>query len=274
VGLLNAVEPTRFGAGCLLTHPEIFPSRAYLLDRDLIGHVQLLVIPQSDSDFQITIEPFESYKGKIRIHAPHHFHQVNPCDPDLFSVGIPDIRTHMETAMSQTLEAADRTGSDIIVLHAGRYVQGHKEEAIARFHEFLDQYPDPRYIIESLPDLQFGPAYLGVTPEELKILGAGSIKGYCPDFPHLWCTSIVRGLHYEDLLDGMAALGMKFSHLSGSPGPESEQQHLLFDHPDNKFSLGLIRSFLTEHQDLELSLEFAVDDPVVIMRQVSIGSAC
>nr|WP_319538107.1 hypothetical protein [uncultured Methanospirillum sp.] len=272
--VLSVIEPIRFGAGCLLTQPEVFPSRADLLDSGSIGHVQLMVIPQPESDFQTNIQPFESYKGKIRIHAPHHLQQVNPCEPDLFSSGIPDIKKHIEAAMSQTLEAADRTGSEIIVLHAGRYRHGHKDEAITRFQDFLNLYPDPRYILESLPDLQFGPAYLGVTPEELKVLGAGSIKGYCPDFPHLWCTSKVRGLPYQDLLDGMADLGMKFSHLSGSPGPESERQHLLFDDPDNRFSLGLIRSFLTDHQDLELSLEFADDDPAVIMWQVTIGSEC
>ncbi len=245
-----------------------------MLDNGSIGHVQLMVIPQSDQDFHKNIEPFETHKGKIRIHAPHHFQQVNPCDPDLFSSGIEDINRHIETAMYQTFEAADRTGSETIVIHAGRYRHGDKEEAIARFHTFLDQYPDPRYVLESLPDLQRGPVYLGTTPDELKILGAGTIKGYCPDFPHLWCTASVRGIPYQDLLKGMAALGMKFSHLSGSPGPDSDRQHLLFDDPNNKFSLGLIRSFLTEHNNLELSLEFAVDDPAVILRQVSIGSEC
>lgn len=268
------IKPTQFGAGCLLTQPEVFSSRAELLDNGSIGHVQLLVIPQSDVRFQANIEVFEPYYGKIRIHAPHHFHQVNPCDPDLYSSGIPDIGDHIESAMSQTLEAADRTGSEIIVLHAGRYRHDQREEAIARFHNFLDLYPDPRYILESLPDLQRGPTYLGTTPDELEILGAGIVKGVCPDFPHLWCTSKVRDVPYLEILEGMARLGMKFSHLSGSPGPESDRQHLLFDDPDNMFNLGLLRSFLTVHKDLELSLEFAVDDPVVIMRQVTIGSEC
>lgn len=270
----NLIQPTRFGAGCLITQPEIFPSRAELLDKGFIGHVQLLVIPQPNITFQANIEIFEPYCGKIRIHAPHHFHHVNPCDPDLYSSGIPDIKTHIESAMCQTLEAADRTGSEIIVLHAGRYQQDHKEEAIARFHNFLDLYPDPRYILESLPDLQRGPTYLGTTPDELKILGASIINGVCPDFPHLWCTSKVRNIPYQNILEGMAQLGMKFSHLSGSPGPESDRQHLLFDDPDNMFKLEQIRSFLTLHNDLELSLEFAVDDPDVIMRQVTIGSDC
>jgi hypothetical protein len=268
------IEATRFGAGCLLTQPEVFASRAEMLDSGSIGHVQLMVIPDTPNNFQNNIEPFESYPGKIRIHAPHHFQQVNPCDPDLFSLGIADICGHIETAMTQTFEAADRTCSRIIVIHAGRYQHGHKEEAIARFHEFLDKYPDPRYSLESLPDLQQGPAYLGTTPDELKILGADHINGYCPDFPHMWCTSKVRNIQYQDLLVGMDELGITFSHLSGSPGPEHERQHLLFDDPDNRFNLGLIRSFLLDHPNLELSLEFAVDDPAVIMRQVAIGSEC
>lgn len=270
----NLIKPNRFGAGCLLTQPGVFHSRAELLDNGAIGHVQLLAIPQTNVSFQENIEIFEPYFGKIRIHAPHHFHHVNPCDPDLYSSGISDIKAHIESAMSQTLEAADRTGSKIIVLHAGRCQQGQRDEAIARFHNFLDMYPDPRYILESLPDLQRGPTYLGTTPNELKILGAGIIKGVCPDFPHLWCTSIVRNVPYLDLLEGMVPLDIKFSHLSGSPGPESDKQHLLFDDPDNRFNLTQIRSFLSAHDDLELSLEFAVDDPAVIIRQVTIGSEC
>ncbi|MDD1728621.1 MAG: hypothetical protein LUQ50_06080 [Methanospirillum sp.] len=268
------INTTRFGAGCLLSHPEILPSRAALLESRTIGHVQLMMIPLTESMFQQNIEVFEPYAGKIRIHAPHHFQGVNPADPELFSNGISgDIHTHIETAMNQTLEAADHTGSEVIVIHAGRYEHGHRDEAVARFHDFLDRFPDPRYSLESLPDLQFGPAYLGTTPEELKLLGGSSIKGYCPDFPHLWCTSSAQGIIYQDLLDGMSTLPLSFSHLSGSPGPGSERQHLLFDDPDNQFTLPLIRKFLLDHQDLELSLEFAVDDPAVITRQVTLASS-
>jgi hypothetical protein len=268
------IKTTRFGAGCLLSRPEVFESRVHMLEKGEIGHVQLMMIPESTLEFQQNIEVFESYTGKIRVHAPHHIQQVNPCAPDLFSAGISeDIQTHIEKAMNQTFEAADRTGSKIIVLHAGRYQRGHFNEAAARFHNFLDQFPDPRYILESLPGLQRGYAYLGTTPDELKILGGSRITGYCPDFPHLWCTSLARGIPYPDLLTDMGTLPLRFSHLSGSPGPQIDRQHLLFDDPENRFMVDLIRPFLQIHQELEISLEFAVDDPAVITRQITIASA-
>lgn len=245
-----------------------------MLESGVIGHVQLMMIPESESGFQQKIEVFEPYAGKIRVHAPHHTQQVNPCAPDLFSTGITgDIHDHIEIAMSQTLEAADRTCSEIIVLHAGRYQKGDFDEAVCRFHEFLDKYPDRRYILESLPDLSSGPAFLGTTPDELKVLGAGTISGYCPDFPHLWCTALARRIPYPEILARMETLPLRFSHVSGTPGPHSDRQHLLFDDPDNRFSLTQIKSFLDDHQELELSLEFATDDPEVIRQQVAIASA-
>ena len=273
IGVPIVPEPLRFGAGCLFSRPEVFESRANMLDTHEIGHVQLMMIPESELVFQNHIEVFETYSGKIRIHAPHHMQRVNPCAPELYSDrGPEDIKTHIETAINQTCEAADRTGSEIIVLHAGRYLPGDQENAISQFHDFLDQYYDKRFILESLPDLQRGYPYLGTTPEELIALGENTITGYCADFPHLWCTSLTKGIPYQEILDQMTTLPIRFTHLSGSPGPGEERQHLLFDDPDNRFGLDLITPFLMDHQDLEISLEFAVDDPSVIRTQLRIAS--
>lgn len=263
----------RFGAGCLFSRPEVFDSRAQMLDASEIGHVQLMMIPVDPLDFRSAIEVFEPYRGCIRIHAPHHGQGINPCAPELYAEGRGNIAAFFDEAMAQTLEAADRTGSEIIVLHAGRYLPGQREEAITRFAEFLDRYPDRRYILESLPDLSPGPRYLGILPEELKLLGGVSISGYCADFPHLWCTSVAAGLAYQDILNQMFSLPVRFTHLSGSPGPHTDHQHLLLDDPDNAFSLEWIRPVLQGHPNLEISLEFGTDDPEVILNQIRIASS-
>lgn len=269
----SMIKYTRFGAGCLLSRPEVFLSRAEMLDNREIGHVQLMITPVPANIFQRNIETFEPYAGKIRIHAPHHTQGVNPCDPILYAGVINrDVHEHIEEAMVQTLEAADRTRSEIIILHAGRYQTSMKEEAINTFHSFIDQYPDNRYVIESLPNLQTGYQYLGITPDELKILGKDKITGYCPDFPHLWCTAQVLGIPYSEMLSGMSTLPLRFSHLSGSNGPYSDRQHLLFDDPENQFDHYSLSHFLNVHQDLEISLEFATDDPEVIRKQIRIAS--
>ena len=245
-----------------------------MLENHEIGHVQLMMIPDAQPAFEREIEVFEPYSGNIRIHAPHHTQRVNPCAPGLFTEGISGkVTDHIERAMYQTYEAADRTGSDIIVLHAGRYLPGEKAEAIAAFHDFLDRYPDTRYVLESLPDLTPGPRYLGITPDELHLLGGDIITGYCPDFPHLWCTSVANRVPFADILAGMDTLPIRFSHLSGSPGPQGEKQHLLFDDPDNRFCLDQIRSFIQNHPSLEISLEFGTDDTTIIRNQLRIISA-
>ena len=267
------IKSTRFGAGCLLSRPEVFPSRAEMLDNREIGHVQLMITPVPTQIFQQNIETFEPYSGNIRIHAPHHAQGVNPCNPALYTgVTNRDVHEHIEEAMVQTLEAADRTRSEIIILHAGRYQAGMKDEAINTFHLFLDQYPDSRYVLESLPNLQTGYQYLGITPDELKILGEDRITGYCPDFPHLWCSAQVLEIPYSDMLNAMSTLPLRFSHLSGSSGPYSDKQHLFFDDPENQFDHYSLIHFLADHQDLEISLEFATDDPEVIRNQIRIAS--
>lgn len=271
--MIPITEQVRFGAGCLLRTPDIFPVWGEMLEQGEIGHVQLLITPVASQDFSPNLETFESYPGHIRVHAPHHIQGVNPCNPELFAQGRGEnVRSYIEEAMAQTSEAADRTGSEIIVLHAGRYRPGEREEAIATFHTFLDTYPDDRYILETLPGLRNGYRFLGTTPGDLKELAGQTITGFCLDFPHLWCTAQAHGTSYHQFLDEMACLPLKFSHLSGSPGPGSDRQHLFFDDPENAFDLPMLRSFLSSHPDLEISLEFATDDPDIIRQQIRIAT--
>lgn len=264
------IDHQRYGAGCLLSRPEVFVSRAHMLDHGEIGHVQLLIIPDSPHQFERQIEVYEPYQGYIRIHAPHHLHQVNPCAPGLYGEGKEPIAKYLDQAMSQTFEAADRTGSDIIVLHAGRFLQGQKEDAIETFHDFLDQYPDRRYVLENLPDIPGIHPFLGMSPDELRVAGENRVSGYCIDFPHLWCTSVRNQVPYGEMLTGMATLPIRFSHLSGSPGPHTDRQHLFFDDPDNRFCPDWIIPFLNAHPNLEISLEFGTDDPMIIREQLEI----
>ncbi|HWQ68320.1 MAG TPA: xylose isomerase [Methanospirillum sp.] len=259
------------GVGCLSCRPDILSTRTAMLDAGQAGHIQLLIIPGHPESTDQSLEICESYTGMIRIHAPHHLHQVNPCAPDLFPGKKPDSIAHyIEDAMALTCEAADRTASPVIVIHAGQYLPGTKNEAIFRFHEFLDTYQDPRFILESLPALVPGLPFLGTTPEELEQLGKHQIAGYCLDFPHLWCTAESTGSPIANLMEQMENLPICFSHLSGSPGADSEHQHLLFDDPENRYDLTIAHSFLSHHQNLEVSLEFATNDPDVIRDQIRI----
>jgi hypothetical protein len=265
------IQKNRIGAGALISRPDVFPSRAAMLEEGAAGHIQLMMIPLDTDEFQKNIEIVEPYAGKIRVHAPHHKQNINPCAPGLF-LDPKSAGNFIENAMNQTCEAADRTGSDIIVLHAGGYIPGNREEAIRTFHEFLDLYPDDRYILESLPILINEPLFLGVTPDELRTVGDGRINGFCADFPHLWCSSITHEIPYEDMLADMDKLPIRFSHLSGTPGPTLGRQHLLFTDPQNRFNLDLIIPFLMDHPNLEISLEFPHDDPAIIRSQIEIVS--
>ena len=268
--LVNTMT-NRIGAGSLSTNPEVFKNRIYLFDDNVIGHTQLMIIPESDESLEQIIDLNPDMP--VIIHAPHHCQYVNPCDKELFSPpGSADRDSFIEEAMNLTFHAADALDSDTIIFHAGRYRNGKKDEAIGLFHEFLDCYYEPRLTLELISHLRVEDPYLGVTPDELKILGSNKVKGFCIDFPHLFCTSCMIKKPYGDLLAEMKQFPIKYSHISGTPGPDTDDQHLLLDDPDNILPMAPIRTFLTDYPEMEIGLEIGTDDPSEVAMQVRLLS--
>ncbi len=259
----------RFGAGCLSSSPSVFLNRMDMVREGVSVHTQLMIIPEERRVFENHLELYETCAGTIRIHAPHHTQHVNPCEPALYASGLTiPVTDHIEMAMEQTLEAADRTKSPFIVLHAGRYTKGTAPEAIARFHAFLDRYPDPRYILETLPILGCGHPLLGITPGELLTLANGKIRRFCHDLPHIFCTSQALGIPYEEFLSSFDAVPASFFHLSGTPGTGTAIQHLSLGDPGNMLPHAPAKAWFTRHPEIEVSVEIASDDPAVVRAEL------
>ncbi len=223
-------RPYRIGATLRTTDTELLPGFAALHARGEIDHIQVRVIP--GETLRRDIEVIAAAAIPSIVHAPHHGHGVNPCAPAAYDArSLPEIRAHIEEAMSQTFEAADTLGAKTIIIHAGWYEPGGRPTAREEFHRFLDRHFDPRLTLENLPAVFCGRPMLGTTAEELVDLAGGRIRGFCLDFAHLYCAANYLGTPYPRALEPFRALNLRHFHLSNTEEGSIADRHLPLDHP-------------------------------------------
>lgn len=264
-------RPYRIGAGVRIDDEKTFAALAARYHDGLIDHIQVQIVPGDERSFRDHLNLIADAGVQVVVHAPHHAHGVNPCAPTAYDSRPPaEIRAWTERALMQTAEAADRTGAGIIVLHTGRYLPGRRDEAEATFAAFLDDHFDPRFILENLPSVYAGYPLLGNEAGDLAALGGGRIRGFCLDFPHLFCTANYLSRPFADLLAPFAALDLRLFHLSNSRRGSITDEHLLLDHPDGGLDLGVIVPFIAAHPGTHVSLEYKENDPRLYDRQVAL----
>lgn len=262
-------RPYLVGAGVRSNDEKTFPPLAAMYHAGEIDHIQVQINPEEQRTFRQHIETIASGEVKIVIHAPHHGHGLNPCAPTAYETwSEADAQAWMELALAETAEAADLTSAETIVLHPGRYLPGRREEAVATFETFLDEYFDPRFVLENLPSVHTDYPLLGNTADDLKALGGGRIRGYCLDFAHLFCTANYLKVPYADLLAPFADLPLSLFHLSNSRKGSITDEHLALDHPDGGLDFTEVIPFIAAHPDLETSLEYKENDPRVYVKQI------
>ncbi|TAJ45288.1 TIM barrel protein [Methanofollis fontis] len=259
----------RIGAGVRSDDERTFPVLARMYEVGTIDHVQVQVIPEPAPLFHRHIERIADAGITIVIHAPHHAHGVNPCAPSAYDDRpAAEIQAWTESALAETLEAADITTADRIVLHTGRYLPGERAEAETTFAAFLDKHFDPRFILENLPSVYADYPLLGNTAEELVLLGGGRIRGYCLDFPHLYCTANYLHRPFAELLAPFADLPLRLFHLSNSRRGSITDEHLPLDHPDGGLDFTEVIPFIAQRPAIDVSLEYKQNDPAVYDEQV------
>lgn len=264
-------KPYRIGAGVRSDDQKTFAALAAMHGEGRIDHVQVQVIPAERAAFGRDIERIADTGVPIVIHAPHHGHGVNPCAPAAYDDRPrAEIERWMEDALALTAEAADVTGATRIVLHAGRYLPGRREEAEATFASFLDDHFDPRFILENLPAVYAGYPLLGNTAEELRTLAGGKVRGFCLDFAHLFCTANYLGAPYADLLAPFDDLPLGLFHLSNSRKGSITDEHLPIDHPEGGLDFAAVVPFIAAHPAVEVSLEYKENDPQLYAEQVPV----
>ena len=242
-----------------------------LSGKHAIGHIQVQIVPLARPTFRDRLAAVAATAIPTAIHAPHHSHGVNPCAPTAYDDrSLPEIRNHIEEMMAQTYEAADVLGTEVIVLHAGRYLPGERAAAEDEFPNFLDRYPDPRLTLENLPAVYAGYPLLGNDARELAALAGGKITRFCLDFPHLACTTNHRRLSFAEELERFESLDVTLHHLSNIRRGSITDEHLELDHPNGGLDLVAVFARLRQHKTIPTTLEYKQDSPAVYTRQVRV----
>ncbi|HTY14424.1 MAG TPA: TIM barrel protein [Methanoregulaceae archaeon] len=262
-------RPYLIGCGVRSDDLETFKGLAALAEQGVIDHIQVLVVPEPEPRFRSRVETMAAYDALCILHAPHHLQGVNPCFPSAIDPENPwHARKSLESALIQTFQMADELSSPMIVLHAGHYPKGMREEAFSGFSDFLDRYFDPRYILENLPEVFRDLIFIGTSAPDLVRLSNGKIKGYCLDFPHLYCTSNYWGLSFERELMKFETLPVSLHHLSNSRKSSFRDEHLPLDHPDGGIDLNLVMGWISNHRGIQTSLEYKYDDIGIYYSQI------
>ena len=261
------------GGTVRIDDPETLALLATLYKEGAIQHIQVQAFLLPEPAFRERIAAITLTGIPVVVHAPYHSHGVNPCAPAAYDDRpLPAIQDHVERAMNQTFEAADTLGADTIVLHAGRYLPGKREEAEEEFPAFLDRYPDPRLTLENLPAVYAGYPLLGNTAGELAALAGSTIARFCLDFPHLACTANYRRLAFAEELERFETLDVVLHHLSNLRRDSITDEHLELDHPDGGLDLAAVFSRLRRHPAVPTTLEYKRDSPAVYTRQAKVFS--
>ncbi len=259
------------GAGCRSDDPKTFTALAGMCAEGRIDHIQVLVIPEERAAFKAHLDTLAASGSPVIIHAPHHGQRVNPCAPTAFEEWTEkEAVAYIEEAMAQAFEAADMLDAPLIVLHAGRYEDGGKEKAVSTAREFLATHPDPRIILENLPQVYAGYHLLGSTADALQPIGEGLISGYCLDFAHLYCTVNYFGLDYATELMKFEELPVRLCHLSNSERGSIRDQHLEIDHPNGGLDFATVIPYLKKHPGIPVSLEYKYNNAEVYERQLPV----
>ncbi len=262
-------HPYLIGCGVRSDDLETFKGLAVLAEQGVIDHIQVLVIPGSEPEFRSRIETMAAYDVLCILHAPHHPQGVNPCFPSAVDPKNPaKARECLESALNQTFRMADELESPIIVLHAGHYPQGMREEAFRGFSDFLDHHFDPRYVLENLPEVFRDLNFIGTSAPDLLLLSNGKIKGYCLDFPHLYCTSNYWKRSFDDELRQFETMSVSLHHLSNSRKSSFRDEHLPLDHPDGGLDFDLVMNWISRHPGVHTSLEYKYNDIGIYNSQI------
>ncbi len=257
------------GCGVRSDDPLTFAGLARLAKNREIDHVQILVIPEPDAVFKKRIEMIASQDILCILHAPHHLHGVNPCYPSAVNPGNPGQALEaLESALCQTLQMADELRTPAIVLHAGHYPDGRREEAFQGFTDFLDRYYDPRFILENLPEIFRDLKFIGTTAPDLARLSDGRIKGYCLDFPHLYCTANYCGYSFDRELLKFGTIAVSLHHLSNSRKFSCRDEHLPLNDPDGGLDFKTVISWIKQHAETHTSLEYKYQDVSIYHAQI------
>lgn len=197
-----------------------------LVDQNIFDYGE---IHAKKDTFDDCVDVWSSKNINYIIHAAHQSDGFNPANPDLLNQNIKII--------DEAKHYADKLKSDIIICHLG--YGGTIEEAIRQ----LKIYNDDRIIVENLPrrNSELG-EYIGVTPDEIKLIMNEGSCGLCFDFAHALCGANSYNIDYKNWFEKFNDLNPRLYHISDghSDGLSDPHYHLGIGDYDIKYQASFI----------------------------------
>ena len=250
-------RPYRIAGAVKIRDPASADALAGLARDARLDGIQVYVAGPLTPVDRAAIDAHASLPTAFAVHAPHHEDGVNPVEPtapgDLSPV---EGRARLEAGMSAALEAADLLAADTVVFHAGCVVRHAPTEALAAMAAFLDDWTDPRLVLENMPAIHRDLVFVGTSATELAALGDGRVPGYCLDLAHLYVASNYRGWDYGVALAAFGDLPVRYHHLSNSPAGSIRDRHLPLDAPGGGVPFEHAISWIAAHASTMTCLEY------------------
>ncbi|MEN6341489.1 MAG: TIM barrel protein [Methanospirillum sp.] len=250
-------RPYRIAGAVKVRDPASFEALAALAQSGRLDGVQAYVKGPLTGTDRATIAAHASLPVEFVVHAPHHEDGVNPAEPTAPGDLSPaEGRARLEAGMTAALEVADLLDAGTVVFHAGCVVRHDVDEALVAMAAFLDDWPDPRLVLENMPAVHRDLSFVGTSASELAALGLGRVRGYCLDLAHLYVASNFRGWDYGAALAAFEPLPVVYHHLSNSPAGSIRDRHLPLDSPDGGVPFEDVIAWIAAHPATTTCLEY------------------
>jgi len=204
----------------------------YLIKTRTFQFIELTIIPGTD------ISPFLDRQIPFNIHLT----------PDSYGVNIADfkIREFNHRIINYCREWADQLNAQYIILHPGF---GSLECAIS----VLEEYDDPRIIIENMPKKGIGGEKLvGFSPDQIKSLCQGKF-GLCLDLNHAIKAAMTLKKDYHQFIEEFLTLEPVMFHISDGSLNIQVDEHLNFG--EGEYPLQFLMSCLKRQKNTYVTLE-------------------
>ncbi len=254
---MSTPRPYRIAGAVKVHDPAALPVFARLIGDGRLDGVQVYVRGTLTSGDHRTLEGYAALGTRCVVHAPHHKDGLNPVEPTAPGDLTPaEGAARLEAGITASIEAADLLGADWIVAHGGCLVRHTPAQGLAAMAAFLEDWPDPRLVLENMPAISGGLHFLGTSAEELLALGGGRVQGYCLDLAHLYVASNYFGWEYAAALAAFEPLPVVFHHLSNSPAGSVRDRHIPLDAPDSGVPFEHAMAWIRAHPANTTCLEY------------------
>ena len=193
---------------------DVLPQVEELINKDIFQFIELTPVPNT------SIDPFLELKVPYVIHGSIDKFGFNLADKKKQDINF--------ERMVECIDWVNAFRAKYCVIHPG---YGLIDDAL----DFLNQFDDPRFLVENMPMCGLGDEKLiGFSPDQIKQL-IGDKFGFCLDLNHAIKASISMGVDYKVFILDFLKLTPKLFHISDGKLNNYKDEHLAIGEGDYDF---------------------------------------